>query len=148
VENFGRGLCQVFASGVNDRTKSTIGTFYTGDYVVGSISYTRESLALVTNKEDIVFSRFVDLIVNAIIYAEENGITQEKYLDMPRVDLLRPLLGDSIMRNAVRAVGNYREIWDRHASVQGIEREGRNLLNTHPLGPALITDQTWNRPAP
>lgn len=99
-----------------------------------------------TNKEDVIFSKFVDLVVNAIIYAEENGITQETSIQMPRVDLLRPLIGDTMMRNVIEAVGNYQEIWNRHN--EGLEREGRNLLNKVPLGPTLMTDQTWNRPPP
>jgi len=148
VESFGRGDCQVFASGVDERTKSTIQKFYSGDYVVGSIAYTRESLALVTRKEDVVFSKVVDLVVNGIIYAEENGITQETYIGMPRVDLLHPLVSDNCLRNAIRVVGNYGEIWHRHASAQGLDREDRNLLNTFPLGPTLMNDQTWNRPPP
>jgi len=148
VESFGRGDCQVFTSGIDRRTETTIRKYYSGSYVVGSKVYSRESLALVTNKDDVIFSKLVDLVVQSILYAEENGINQENYHQMPRVDLLRPGISDNLMRNAIRAVGNYEEIWNRHAGSQGLEREGRNLLNKVPLGPALMNDQTWDRSPP
>ena len=149
VENvFGDGDCQVYASGVVERSAAAIKTFYSGNYTVGSKVFSRESLALVTNEDDVVFSKLVDAVVNAILYADEEGITQETWGEMPRVDIFHPLVGESVFRYVIRAVGSYQEIWDKYASPQGIERDGRNMLNTIPLGPMLTTDQTWDRRPP
>ena len=148
VESFGKGVCQVYASGVVERSPAVIQRYYSGEAFVGSTAFSRESLALVTNEDDFVFSKLVDAVVNAIIFADEQGITQETYLEMDRVDIFAPLVLDTVFRNVIQAVGSYQEIWDRHASPQGLEREGRNLLNTYPFGPMLMTDQTWDKRPP
>ena len=45
---------------------------------------------------------------------DEKGITQDNYLDMPLASLYSPVVGDDMfLRNSVRAVGNYQEIWDK-----------------------------------
>lgn len=146
VRLFGQGKCQVFASGVVGRTEAIIRDFYAGEYVVGTLPFTLESLALVTREEDVIFSKFVGAVVIAIFYADEHGITQESYMLMPRIDLFRPLVSDTMFPNIIRAVGNYQEIWDRHTNPRGLVRGERNLRNTIPLGPALMTVHRWNRP--
>jgi len=141
----------VYASGVVERTAAAVRKYYPdGEYLVGTVPFTRESLALVTKEDDVVFSKLVDVVVNAIIYADEQGITQETYLDMPRTNLFQSLLGnDAMFRNIIRAVGNYQEIWNRHTNPQGgLLRGGRNLLNAYPVGPKLITVHTWNKRPP
>ena len=110
VRLFGQGKCQVFASGVVGRTEAIIRDFYAGEYVVGTLPFTLESLALVTREEDVIFSKFVGAVVIAIFYADEHGITQESYMLMPRIDLFRPLVSDTMFPNIIRAVGNYQEI--------------------------------------
>jgi len=151
VEFFALGKCQVFASGVNERSRSSIEKYYDGEYVTGSKSYSRESLALVTNEDDALFSKLVDLVVNAVLYADENNITKTDYLTMPRINLFRPFVSEmAMLRNIIGAVGNYQEIWDRHFEAEGLVRDGRNELtiNTDPWGPMLITEQTWDKPPP
>ena len=149
VESFGTGVCEVYASGIVERTADAINQFYSGDPVIGTVPFTRESLALVTREDDVVFSKLVDAVVNAIIYADERGITQDNAKAMPRVNLFQPLISnDAIFRNIIAAVGNYQEIWDRHTNPQGLLRGGRNLLNRLPFGPTLMTVLTWNKPAP
>ena len=152
VESFGNGACLVYASGVVERTAKAIKTFLPeGEaYFVGTVPFTRESLALVTKEDDVVFSKLVDAVVNAIIYADEKGITQANPVNMPRVNLFKPLIANEAMfRNVIRAVGNYQEIWDRHTNPEGgLLRGGRNLPNTLPLGPTLMTVLTWNKLAP
>ena len=149
VEAFGKGECNVYASGVVERTPTAIRKFYTGAYVVGTAPLTRESFALVTREDDPVFSKFVDIVVNAILYADAQGITQKNYLRMPRINLLQSLINnDSMLRNVIRAVGSFREIWERHATPQGLERSGRNELVTFPLGPMLTQVYTWDKPPP
>jgi hypothetical protein len=150
VESFGAGNCQVYASGIVERTAAIIQDFIAGEYVVGTVPFTRESLALVTREEDVVFSKLVNAVVNAIIYADEKNITQENAADMPRVKLFSSLLdgNDEIFRNIIAAVGNYQEIWDRYTNPQGLQRSGRNEKNTSPHGPMLMTVQTWNKRPP
>jgi hypothetical protein len=150
VESFGTGVCEVYASGIVERTADAINQFYSGDPVIGTVPFTRESLALVTREDDVVFSKLVDAVVNAIIYADEQGITQDNSTNMPRVNLFQPLISnDAIFRNIIAAVGNYQEIWDRHTnSPLGLLRGGRNSKNTLPLGPMLMNFLTWNKRPP
>jgi len=150
VEAFANEEYDVFASGMIGWSDASIRKYYQGPYVVGEKSYSRESRALVSREDDVVFSKLVDLVVNAILYADENNITQADALVlMPRVNLFRPWVSDTnMLRHIISAVGNYQEIWDRHLGVQNITRDGRNKLNTYPFGPMLITEQTWNQPPP
>jgi hypothetical protein len=151
VESFAAGECQVYASGIVERTAKIIQDSLAGEYVVGTVPFTRESLALVTREEDVVFSKLVNAVVNAIIYADEQGITQENAADMPRVTLFSSLLDgdDEMFRNIIAAVGNYQEIWDRCTNPRGLQRKNsRNELNTFPLGPLLMPVHTWDKRPP
>jgi hypothetical protein len=149
VESFANGICQVFASGENERTDKAIKTFYPGEYDIGSVSLSRESLCLVTNEDDAVFSKLVDTVVNAILYADEQGITQESNEDMPRCKIFYPLISnDSMLRYVIAAVGSSQEIWDRHARPLGLSRKGRNAINKAPYQPMLTTVHTWDKPPP
>ena len=147
VESFGDGACNVIAAGSVEVSKASIDKWYQGEYVVGLTPLSRESLALVTTEEDPLWSKFVNWIVLATLYAEEQGITQETYWEMPRVDLFGPMIGDQMLRNAIRAAGSYGEIWARNAASKGLDRDSRNLLNTFPLGPLLISDLPWEKPS-
>lgn len=148
VESFSKGKCNVFAAGIVEGSDSSIRKFYSGEYDIGSTKFSRETFALVTTEDDPVFSKFVDWVVNSVYYAEERGITQSTYLQMPRVDLFLPLINDSMLRNAIQAVGSYEEIWARHVGSKGLEREGRNLFNSYPMGPMLYSDQSWDKTPP
>lgn len=145
VESFSDGKCQVLAAGSVEVSKASIEKYYSGDYEIGSLSLSRESLALVTTEDDPLWSKFVNWVGIGLVYAEEKGITQETYFEMPRVDLFGPLIGDQMLRHAIRAVGSYGEIWTRNAAARGLKRDGRNELNTNPLGPMLISDLTWDQ---
>ena len=143
--------CQVYASGVVERTAQAIVENFTGNYTVvtGTVPFTRESLALVTNEDDVVFSKIVDAVVNAILYADEKGITQNNYTNMPLASLYSPVVGDDmLLGNSIRFGGNYQEIWDRHTNPKGLLRGGRNERNTFPFEALLTTVHTWNRRPP
>jgi len=149
VEAFAKGECEVFASGMIGWSEASIAKYYEGPYFLGEKAYSRESRALVTKQDDVVFSKLVDLVVNAIVYADENSITKTDDEEMPRINLFRPWVSDTTMlRSIISAVGNYQEIWDRHFGILNITRDARNGLNTFPFGPMLITEQTWDRPPP
>ena len=149
VEAFGNDECQVYASGIVERTSTGIQAYYQDIPYIGTVPFTRESLALVTREGDVVLSKWVDAVVNCIIYADEQGITQNNSQAMPEVNLFKSLIGtDAMFRNIIAAVGNYQEIWDRHTNPGGLQRGGRNLLNRLPLGPTLMTVLTWNQRPP
>ena len=82
-----------------------------------------------TNADDSQYSDFLRWIIYAYFYAEEKGITQTNSMNMPHTRLF----GDDeslqdMWRNAIKAVGNYADIYERN--LQGIiPRSGFNLLN-------------------
>lgn len=147
VERFVNGECNAIVGGfVEIAPENILNLGYTGEYAIGHTAYSRESLALVTTEEDIVWSNFVNWVVMATIYAEEQNITSSTFQKMPRVDLFQPLVNDGMFRNVIRAVGSYAEIWDRATARQNLERKGRNLLNSLPrLGPQLYSDLLWDQ---
>ena len=147
VERFVNGDCNAIVGGVVEiAIENILNLGFTGEYAIGPTAYSRESLALVTTEDDIVWSNFVHWVVMAIIYAEEQNITSSTFEKMPRVDLFQPLINDGVFRNVIRAVGSYAEIWDRATSRQHLERKGRNLLNSLPrLGPQLYSDLLWDK---
>ena len=129
VEAFASGLCNVVASDSSAIPEVSVrGVGYTGNYTVGSVRYSKEPLALVTNQDDPHFSDFVYWVVQAIFYAEENGITQATASNMPEIAVFGPDFLD-MFRYAVGAVGNYAEIYERNLGMN-IPRGGLNLLNT------------------
>ncbi|KAL7544861.1 hypothetical protein ACHAWF_008230 [Thalassiosira exigua] len=108
--------------------------------------------AMATREDDAKFSSFINMIVLATIYAQENGITKDDSKRMPLVSLFGPSLYWSL-RGAISYSGNYDEIyWDNFDSVfdsgypeqlleeehLGFNRErGRNILNEG--GPMLLS---------
>ncbi len=147
VERFANGQCNAIVGGVVEIAQENIADLgYSGEYAIGPTAYSRESLALVTKEDDVIWSSFVSWIVTATIFAEEQNITSSTFQKMPRVDLFQPLVNDDMFRNAIRAVGSYAEIWERATSRQRLQREGRNLLNSLPsLGPQLVSDLLWDK---
>jgi general L-amino acid transport system substrate-binding protein len=144
------GACNVLVGGSADifelRSQKW---FEEKSYVVGTKHLSRESLALVTRDNDPLWSKFVNWVVLATIHAEEKNITQETYWDMPHVNLFGPTVDEEMLRDVIRAVGSYGEIWQRHATFSNfLEREGRNLLaaNTNDTSPLLRSDLFWDDP--
>lgn len=138
--------CNVMVGGLVQVSKASIEGSYQGDdYVVGSKPLALESLSLVTLDTDPFFSKIVNLMVVASLYAEEQGITNATSHKMPRVKLFGNHLNDKMLRNSIEAVGSYAEIWNRNAAPGGIVRDDRNQLNSYPFGPMLISDiRTWD----
>jgi general L-amino acid transport system substrate-binding protein len=139
VQGLGTGECNVLAGGILDVSEYSVRTNgYTGSYVTeaSALSVPHVPMAVATRQDDPVWSTFVFWIVNALIYAEENGITQATSRRMPVVDLFGRL-NFRVFRDAVGAAGSLGEIYDRNAGSSSVEREGLNLLNTNPLGPQL-----------
>lgn len=86
-----------------------------------------ENLCLVTRQDDQQFSSFVYWVVASTIYAEENGVTQESYNDMPDIQLFGPDFV-KMFRDVIYVVGNYAEIYERNLS-PFLPRGGRNTIN-------------------
>ncbi len=114
------------------------------DYVVLAERISKEPLAPVVRHGDEEWHDIVDWVVYALMEAEEKGITQKNVDDMAKSeapDIKRMLGGTPGMGkalgldekwayNAIKAVGNYGEIFDRHLGLGTplkIERGYNNL---------------------
>lgn len=137
LEGLADGSCNVIAGGITDVSSTSVrDAGYEGPYQTGSGRYSKDPLALVTRQDDIQWSKFVYWIVDAIIYAEEEGITQEEAAEqMPEVALFGSRFQD-MFKNAIGTVGNYGEIYERNAEAE-VSRGGLNTLNSFLATPQL-----------
>ncbi len=97
-----------------------------------------DPLALVTRQGDNKWTSFLDLIVWSTYYAEENGITSATAKTQLR-NQWTTLFGVEytyMVSSAVDAVGNYGEIYERHAQ-NDVERGGLNDLYSASSGAPL-----------
>eukprot|EP00547_Thalassionema_nitzschioides_P000096 CAMPEP_0194210154 /NCGR_PEP_ID=MMETSP0156-20130528/8050_1 /TAXON_ID=33649 /ORGANISM="Thalassionema nitzschioides, Strain L26-B" /LENGTH=1146 /DNA_ID=CAMNT_0038937467 /DNA_START=37 /DNA_END=3477 /DNA_ORIENTATION=- len=132
LENIISGMCNVvagesaFLSHFGDMRLETAN--YTGEYVIGNNMFSKEPLALVTRQDDPLWSGFVNHVLQALMAAERENITQSSAESFYNTTLF----GDeyeSMFINAIKAVGNFAELHDRN--LKGvIPRDGLNLLNT------------------
>ena len=96
-------------------------------YGVPGSSFDDENLCLATLQIDPQWSSYVYWTAQSLVYAEEHGITQRQSNEMPLVQSFGPSF-ERMFRDAVLAVGNYGEVYERHLA--GIlPRGGRNTLN-------------------
>lgn len=142
VEGLVAGECNVIAGGVVDVSLTSIrNTGYDGPYQTGSSRYSKDPLALVTREDDVQWSKFVFWIVSAIFYADEMGITQDTASELPTIGLFGPLFF-RMFQDAVGAVGNYGEIYERQAEAD-VPRGGLNLVNRLLSGPQHYPLPGW-----
>ena len=133
-EGLATGDCNALAGGVVDVSLTSIrNAGFLGDYQTGSGRYSKDPLAIVTRQDDEQWSKFVFWIVTTIFGAEEEGITQATADQLPTVRLFGPLFFN-VFKNAVGAVGNYAEIYDRNVDVD-VPRGGLNKVNVFLSGP-------------
>ena len=74
-----------------------------------------------------MFTDFVNWILQAILNAEEQGVTQSSYLTVPPSNLF----GNSYalaFQNAIHSIGNYEEVYERNIG-KIVPRSGLNELN-------------------
>jgi len=108
-------------------------------------------IALATRQDDPHWSKFVFWIVASTFYAQETRITQERYMEMPIVNLLGPEF-QFMFQHAIHAIGNYNEIYTRNFDWK-ISHKGQqqlNKLNEVPHGAqhfAVIKEDLTNKPA-
>ena len=94
-----------------------------------------KAYTLVTKGRDSQWTDFVNWIIMATIHAEENNIVQTSSNEMPLISLYGPDL-ERVLRDAILAVGNYGEMYQRVLG-QNATRVGRNMLNVSPYGPQM-----------
>ena len=141
------GNCNVVAGGTHDvATGSVRSVGYTGPYEIGVNTFSKDPLAIMTREDDPLFSDFCFWILQATIFAEEEGITQMAAVDaMPLTNLFGDLF-TRMLQNAVQAVGNTGELYERNIE-RLVPRAGLNQLNDAG-GPQLyslpgITSNSW-----
>ena len=124
--------CNAIAGDRSSLIETVIRGFgYGGPYELGSRTFSKEPLTVVTRQEDPIFSAFVYWVVEAMFYAEEQGITQATASEMPLVSLFGSQY-TRMFERIIGAVGNYGEIYARNVDSP---RAGGNRLNSSPNGP-------------
>lgn len=124
---------------------------YTGEYTFGHQLYSKEPLAILSRSNDAAFSDLVNSVLQALMVAEDKGITQKTAQDFPvteyglgtanSVSYINP----TAYRDAIAAVGNYGELYERFLEpllprqplnmgyTAGAQNEN-GLLYAHPFG--------------
>ena len=142
---FGDGCCNVIGTDYAiERTQKLVEDVggYSGPYALGPSLFTKQPYAVATKKvvysdenvaklasddDPLVFTKFVDWVVQAIIAAEEKNITQATATDFAQTIAFGVQYKD-MFRHAIAAVGNYGEIYARYREPI-IPRAGMNLIN-------------------
>lgn len=147
VKAYDAGRCDVFTG-----DKYGLGAWRSGltnpdDHMILPETISNEPISPMVGHGDQVWKDVVVWTLNALIAAEEYGITQGNAEDL-RANSTNPFiqrilgtsgdfgskigLGNDWAYNAIKAVGNYGEIWDRHLGVDGLGMErGQNELYTN-----------------
>jgi len=104
---------------------------YNGPYQIGTSLFSKEPLAMVTRDGDNEWSDFVNWVLRALLYAEQEGITQSTANKLNQTDAFGPQYADMFIK-AVGTVGNYGEMYQHLNGV--LPRQGLNLLNVGDTG--------------
>ena len=109
------GICNVIQGEQYESPEVVVRYYgYEGPYAAGKNAFTKEPLAILTRDGDEEFADFVDSIVQSLLHAEAQNITMETADTFLQTG---ERFGDEytdMFRNALGAVGNYAEIYDRH----------------------------------
>lgn len=129
------GDCNTIYAGTNEVAEAVKEMTSQGkSIVIGDVQFNHEPIALVTREDDAVFSDFVNWILQALLNAEEQDVTQSTYLEVAPSNLF----GDSFaqaFRDAVKAVGNYGEVYERNLDLgKLVPRSGLNEINQGSTG--------------
>ncbi len=145
VAAFFSGRCDVYTTDASALAAQRTGRAANpGDYVILTERISKEPLAPAVRHGDEEWRDVVSWVVYALIEAEEKGITQKNVEEMSKSeapDIKRMLgttpgmgkalgLDEKWAYNAIKAVGNYGEIFDKHlgmASPLKLERGYNNL---------------------
>ena len=94
---------------------------------------------MATREDDALFASFVNCVVLATIYAEENKIQREKSSEMPLVSVFGSHLNWAL-RDAIVYSGSYDQIYSRNFgsnlseafSMRNALNEGGPMMHSHP----------------
>lgn len=138
VQAFLNRRCNVLASGLSDITlaQDLVGNDANFDTLSPFSKDVVDPLALVTRHDDRQWSDFVYLVVTAIFYAEENGISVANANSMPEVTLFGTQY-TQMLRQAITAVGSYGDIYQRNFKVR-FPRSGLNHLYSKNFSTPLL----------
>ncbi|KAL7534572.1 hypothetical protein ACHAWF_004886, partial [Thalassiosira exigua] len=91
------------------------GLQYSTSYYFGDEAATDDVsfYSMATRQEDVLFDSFVNMVVLATIFADENGITKEESRRMPLVSIFGPKLYWSL-RDAISYSGSYDKLYRKH----------------------------------
>eukprot|EP00581_Thalassiosira_minuscula_P000852 CAMPEP_0183743076 /NCGR_PEP_ID=MMETSP0737-20130205/65031_1 /TAXON_ID=385413 /ORGANISM="Thalassiosira miniscula, Strain CCMP1093" /LENGTH=1112 /DNA_ID=CAMNT_0025978681 /DNA_START=259 /DNA_END=3597 /DNA_ORIENTATION=- len=108
--------------------------YYYGNETAGNaVSF----FSLVTREDDELFSSFVDCVVMATFFAQENGITKKKSKEMPLVSIFGRDLRWAL-RDVVKFTGGYDQLYAKSFGQVSEEERGRNKL-AGDSGPLLLS---------
>jgi ABC-type amino acid transport substrate-binding protein len=143
-EGLKSGFCNVIANDQISIAPSTLfENGYSGPYEVGTNIYSNEPISLVTRETDPRFSDFVNWVVISLVHAEERNVRATTATAMGSNDIFGARYELSFVE-AVRAVGNYGEVYDRNLEsivprqdLNNINRGGSGLIYHMPFGDVL-----------
>eukprot|EP00580_Thalassiosira_gravida_P006507 CAMPEP_0201629136 /NCGR_PEP_ID=MMETSP0493-20130528/3887_1 /ASSEMBLY_ACC=CAM_ASM_000838 /TAXON_ID=420259 /ORGANISM="Thalassiosira gravida, Strain GMp14c1" /LENGTH=86 /DNA_ID=CAMNT_0048100063 /DNA_START=77 /DNA_END=334 /DNA_ORIENTATION=- len=84
---------------------------------------------MATREDDVLFASFVNCVVMATIYAQENDIRKHKSGEIPLLSIFGSEIGWAL-RDAISYSGSYDEMYVKHFGSEVTEAaRGRNTLN-------------------
>merc|ERR1712150_263406 len=96
------------------------------------------SFSMINREDDPQWSDFVYWIISSTFYAEEHSIGQAEYIHMPlKISLFGPEF-ENMLQEAIKAVGNYGEMYARSVERLYPRNNTRNMLNSVPFGPQIF----------
>lgn len=128
IEQFIEFHCQVIAhEGHQLREVSVRELGYQGEFVIGDGIFSKEPLALMTRSDDIRWATFVESVLQGLLLAEKQNITQATADLLPQTSAFGKEY-QNLFRNAVAAEGNYAELYARYFE-RIVPRKKINMLN-------------------
>jgi hypothetical protein len=115
---------------------------YPGPYEADSLLFSRDILAFVTRQDDPQWSSFVNWVIIALTFAEEQGISQVNFNQVPTTNLFGTDF-TTMLQDAVREVGSRKEILMRNGAGTTYPVRPINTLNMNPLGPQHYPPVDW-----
>mmetsp|Transcript_3023 Transcript_3023/g.8527 ORF Transcript_3023/g.8527 Transcript_3023/m.8527 type:complete len:881 (-) Transcript_3023:425-3067(-) len=135
IDAFPDTLCQVMASEQSYLNIESIKTQgYQGPYQLGTKQFSREPISMTTRQGDPRWSDFVEWVVQALIFAEEQGITKSRSFLFEPTTIFggnashpHPQLAN-MFENAIAVRGHYGEMYNFNLQTF-LPRGGMNTLN-------------------
>mmetsp|Transcript_13888 Transcript_13888/g.30279 ORF Transcript_13888/g.30279 Transcript_13888/m.30279 type:complete len:405 (+) Transcript_13888:949-2163(+) len=112
------------------RSSSLVGIHFSTPYYYGARAASNDMTfySIATREDDVIFVSFVNMLVLATIYAQENKIRRGQSLEMPLVPVFGSYLNWAL-RDAIAYIGSYDEINSKNFGSNVEAFRGRNTLN-------------------